>query len=167
VKPPNVYVVDISTQRFSSTKGDDYRIQRWAAHGNDLYFVRPYVRQKVRYSRHTWVIPGKGISVSKMVQPEGSPPFWCDWYIDIVRAERTGSRWTVTDLYMDVGVHEGQAYTLKDVDEVGTALTERLISRGDCAYILHALHEITHELKDNGYSGVTLLGAYLDDMEQA
>ena len=167
MKPPNSYTVDISTQRFTSTKGEDYRVQRWAAHGTDLYFVRPYVRQKVRYTRHTWVYPARGITVSKMIPPEGHPPFWCDWYIDIVRAERGGSRWTVTDLYMDVGVHEGRAYTLKDVDEVGAALVERLISRADAAYILHALHDVTHDLKDNGYSGVALLGAYLDDMEQA
>jgi hypothetical protein len=167
VKPPNIYVVDISTRRFTSTKGEDYRIHRWAAHGGDLYFERPYVRQKVRYQRHTWVYPARGITVSKMVPPEGYPPFWCDWYIDIVRAERDGSRWSVTDLYMDVGIHEGTCYTLKDVDEVGQALTERLISRADCAYILHALHELIHELKDNGHSGVRLLGAYLADMEQA
>jgi predicted RNA-binding protein associated with RNAse of E/G family len=102
-----------------------------------------------------------------MIPPDGQPPFWCDWYIDIVRAFREGSKWNVTDLYMDVGVHEGLAYTLKDVDEVGEALTERLITRQDAAYILHALHDVTHDLRDKGYSGAALLGAYLDDMEKA
>jgi hypothetical protein len=167
VKPPNSYVVDLTEKRFTSTKGEDYRIHRWAAHRDDLYFERPYLKGGVRYARHTWVYPSRGITVSRMVPPEGSAPFWCDWYIDIVRASRSGSRWTVIDLYMDVGVHEGRAYTLKDVDEVGAALTERLITRQDAAYILHALHDITHDLKDNGYSGVALLGGYLDDMEKA
>ena len=167
MKPPNSYTVDLTRKRFTSSKGEDYRIPRWAAHGNDVYFERPYVKQGVRYTRHVWVYPARSITVSKMIPPEGFPPFWCDWYIDIVRAARDGSKWTVTDLYMDVGVHEGRAYTLKDVDEVGEALTERILSRQDAAYILHALHDVTHELKDNGYSGAVLLGAYLDDMEQA
>jgi predicted RNA-binding protein associated with RNAse of E/G family len=167
VKPPNTYVVDLDKRRFTSTKGEDYRVHRWAAHGDELYFERPYVKQGVRYTRHVWVYPSRGITVSKMIPPSGHPPFWCDWYIDIVRAARDGARWTVTDLYMDVGVHEGRAYTLKDVDEVGEALTERILSRQDVAYILHALHDITHDLKDNGYSGVALLGAYLEDMEKA
>jgi hypothetical protein len=167
VKPPNVYTVDIGAQRFTSTKGEDYRLHRWAAHGMDLYFERPYVKQRVRYQRHTWVFPGRGITVSRMIPPPEHPPFWCDWYIDIVRADRNGSRWSVADLYLDVGVHEGKAYTLKDVDEVGAALTERILSRPDVAYILHALHDVTHELKDNGYSGVALLGGYLADMEDA
>jgi predicted RNA-binding protein associated with RNAse of E/G family len=167
VKPPNSYTVDLDKRRFTSTKGEDYRIHRWAAHGSDLYFERPYVKSGVRYARHTWVYPAKGITISKMIPQEGHPPFWCDWYIDIVRAGRAGAVWTVTDLFMDVGVHEGRAYTLKDVDEVGEALTERILSRQDAAYILHALHDVTHDLKDNGYSGVALLGAYLDDMVQA
>lgn len=167
MKPPNTYVVDTASQRYTSAKGEDYRVARWAAHGNDLYFVRPYVKQKIRYTRHVWVYPAKSITVSKMIPPEGVEPFWCDWYIDIVRAERSGQRWNVTDLYMDVGVHEGTGFTLKDVDEVGVALTERLISRADAAYILHALHDISHALNDNGYSGVALLGAHLQDMEQA
>lgn len=164
VKPPTTYTVDTFTQRFTSSKGEDYRLARWAAHGADVYFERPYVKSRIRYARHTWVYPSRGISISKMIPPEGIPEFWCDWYIDIIRAERIGSRWNVTDLYLDVGVHEGRAYTLKDVDEVGAALTERLISRSDAAYILHALHDVTHALKDNSYSGVALLGAYLDDM---
>jgi hypothetical protein len=167
VKPPNTYTVDTERQRYTSSKGEDYRLRRWAAHGQDIYFERPYVRGGVRYQRHIWVFPTKGITVSKMIPPDGLPPFWCDWYIDIVRAERDGPRWRVMDLFMDVGVHEGKSYTLKDVDEVGEALTERILTRDDVAYILHALHDVTHELKDNGYSGVALLGAYLDDMEHA
>lgn len=167
MKPPTQYTVDTSTRRFTSSKGEDYRLGAWAAHGSDLYFVRPYVKQKVRYTRHTWVFPAKSITISKLVPPADQPPFWCDWYIDIVRAARDGTKWNVTDLYMDVGVHEGRAYTLKDLDEVGAALTERLISRADCAFILHALHDVTHALKDNGYSGAVLLGAYLDDMTES
>ncbi len=167
MKPPTVYVVDIAAQRYTSSKGEDYRIPRWAAHGGDVYFERPYVKGGVRYTRHTWVFPAKSITVSKMIPPPDQPPFWCDWYIDIVRAARDGSRWTVTDLYLDVGVHEGRAYTLKDVDEVGEALTERIISRADAAYILHALHDVTHELEETCYSGVKLLGAYLADMDHA
>jgi hypothetical protein len=164
VKPPTVYVVDLSTQRYSSSKGEDYRLRRWAAHGCDVYFERPYVKDGVPYTRHTWVYPARGITVSKMIAPPDQPPFWCDWYIDIVRAACDGCRWTVTDLYLDLGVHEGRAYTLKDVDEVGEALTDRVISRADAAYILHALHDIARELTDNGYSGVKLLGAYLADL---
>jgi len=167
VNRPNTYTVDTVRQRYTSAKGEDYRLRRWAAHGQDLYFERPYVKGGVRYQRHVWVYPARGITVSKMIPPADHEPFWCDWYIDIVRAGRDGPRWKVTDLYLDVAVHEGRAYTLKDVDEVGTALIERLISREDCAFILHAMHDITHDLKDNGYSGVALLGAYLDDMENA
>jgi hypothetical protein len=167
VKPPTVYVVDTAARRFTSSKGDDERIPRWAAHGDDLYFERPYLNDDVRYTRHTWVLPARNITVSRMIPPPDRPPFWCDWYIDIVRAARDGSRWTVTDLYLDVGVHEGRAYTLKDVDEVGEALTEQVISATDVAYILRTLHDVARELKDNGYSGVALLGAYLADMAPA
>jgi hypothetical protein len=167
MKPPTVYVVDTAARRFTSTKGDDERIPRWAAHGDDLYFERPYLNGGVRYTRHTWIFPAKSITVSRMIAPPDRPPFWCDWYIDIVRAARDGARWTVTDLYLDVGVHERRAYTLKDVDEVAQALTERIISRDDTAHILQALHAITRELKDNGYSGARLLGAYLADIEPA
>ena len=48
VKPPTVYTVDLDEKRFISSKGEDYRIHRWAAHGNDIYFERPYVKQGVR-----------------------------------------------------------------------------------------------------------------------
>ena len=167
MKPPTIYVVDIDTRRFTNNKGEDERIRRWAAHGDDLYFERPYLNGGVRYTRHTWVFPAKHITVSTMIPPPDQPPFWCDWYIDIVRAAHDGSRWTVTDLYLDVGVHERRAYTLKDVDEVAEALTERILVPTDVAYILQALHDITHELKVNGYSGASLLGPYLADLEQA
>lgn len=165
IKPPNSYVVDLNALRYTSSKGEDYPIRRWAAHGLDLYFVRPYIRKGIRYQRHTWVLPSRDITVSKMVPPENAEPFWCDWYIDIVRASRDGNRWTVTDLYLDVGIHDGRAYTLKDVDEVGEALTERMISRADCAFILHSLHDVIHVIKDNNYYGAALLGAYVADME--
>jgi hypothetical protein len=167
MKPPTVYVVDTTARRFTNSKGEDERIPRWAAHGDDLYFERPYLNGGVRYTRHTWVFPARAITVSTMVPPPGQSPFWCDWYIDIVRAARDGSRWTITDLYLDVGVHEGRAYTLKDVDEVAEALTERILSRADAALILQALHDITRELTVNGYSGERLLGAYLADMKRA
>lgn len=125
-------------------KNQTYRIDRVEQIGTCLYFGRPFVdHPSVRYFE-AWLLPEHGWQVCRYTPHAGA--HWCDWYVDICRIEMRDGAYHVTDLYLDVAVHDGKRYEMLDGDEFGEAIAVGDVTPGVACYALDAMQRLCHAL---------------------
>jgi uncharacterized protein len=152
--------IDLTNRVHVTGKGIAYPIDRLSRVGRGLLMERQFRdHPTVRYLQ-AWLLPHEGWRVCRYTPHEGV--HWCDWYIDICQIEETDDRCLVTDLFLDVGVHEGKGYDLLDCDELGAALTAGLISARQAQGALDSLQYLCDLLVRYEYRMEPLLQALLD-----
>ncbi len=104
----------------------------------------------------------EGFKVSKFMRRDGSLLYW---YCDIVSHEYDSKTdtYVFTDLLADVIIYPDSSVRVIDLDEVGTALKDGLITKEQCITLLNSLSS----LLDIIYSGRFIeMQEYLEKFEE-
>lgn len=121
-------------QNYRQLEGGTYRI----------YLERPMIGHPTYDHLSLYLLPDLGIQVCKYHRSEGSD--WFDWYIDIIEAKYSEGVWSVTDLFADVVVRDGESYRIFDLDELGEAYKFGVITEDQLAWALDSLQRICNLL---------------------
>lgn len=113
--PPKVELFDVAAMTNTDNKGFVRAVDKYETTDFGLYMARPVVgHPDIAYFR-TWLLPGHGLRVSRWVAHPGMR-LDHDVYIDIADIE-TGGVWRMTDLYLDILVHDHTGLRVHDIDE--------------------------------------------------
>ncbi|HAG68485.1 MAG TPA: DUF402 domain-containing protein [Lachnospiraceae bacterium] len=93
----------------------------------------------------------EGFKVSRFMNREGALLYW---YCDIVSPDYNSNTntWVFTDLLADVVIFPDDSVRVIDLDEVGTALTDGLISTEQCVTLLNSLDRLLNIIYEGGFS---------------
>lgn len=143
-----------------TAKGTSYPFDRLQRFGTAICMEREFRNHPtVRYLQ-AYLLPEQGWQVCKYTPHQGA--HWCDWYVDICRIEEQEGNYVVTDLYLDVGVHEGKGYDLLDCDELGEALGDGHITVEMARGALDSLQRLCEALAQHNYRMERLLATCLN-----
>lgn len=119
--------------------------------GGNLFVDRPFLDHPTCRRLQIHLLPAWGWQVCRYLDAEGREVGAWNWYVDIARIEEKRGNLIVNDLYLDVGVHEGRAYQVLDLDEFSVALAVGELSPADTRWALDSLHRLVELLGAHGY----------------
>lgn len=158
-------IIDTVGRLHVTAKGFAYPIDRLERFGPYLCMGREFRdHPTVRYLT-AYLFPAQGWQVCRYTPHKGA--HWCDWYVDICSIAETDGRLTVTDLYLDVAVHEGRSYDLLDCDEFGEAVTSGQLALPLMRSALESLQRLADALVRHEYRMEPLLESLLHPMAAA
>ncbi|HWD79641.1 MAG TPA: DUF402 domain-containing protein [Kribbella sp.] len=83
----------------------------------------------------SYLLLGEGVQLTRPVVFEGRMEGW--WYVDLVEVQNTSDGLVVRDLYADLLIPPaGDRYQVLDLDELGAALEDGVITAQECARVL-------------------------------
>jgi predicted RNA-binding protein associated with RNAse of E/G family len=147
---PKVEIFDIADGTNTDPKGvvrlvDDYREEPFG-----LYLARPTPGRVQFWYLQSWLLPDLGLRVTQFsFNPEHQRDQ--DFYADVVRITRNGSRWVTTDLYLDLVLKDGISARVIDTDELVAAVAGGLLSPKDAEYALETTYTAIEGLAIHGY----------------
>ncbi len=96
----------------------------------------------------------KGCKVSKFMKEDGSLLYW---YCDIVTHtfDKETDTYVFTDLLADVVIYPDNSVRVIDLDEVGTALRDELISKEQCITLLNSLSSLLEVIYGGKFCEIT------------
>lgn len=121
VHPPKIEVFDVAAMTNIDPKGIARAVDEYRTEPFGLYMARAAPGRAQFGYLESWLLPSLGLRVTD---------FWFhpgyerdqDFYLDVVRIDRSGQRWRTEDLYLDLVIRDGRNAEVLDTDELVAAL---------------------------------------------
>ncbi|MFE0023104.1 DUF402 domain-containing protein [Amycolatopsis sp. NPDC059021] len=148
--PPKREIFDVAARTNTDPKGITRDVEEYREEPFGLYLARPAPgRPQFRYLE-SWLLPGLGLRLTDFWYNPGHERDQ-DFYADVVRVDRDGSRWTTTDLYLDLVLKDKVSVRVIDTDELVAAVAQDLLSPQDAEYALETTYATVEGLATHGY----------------
>ncbi|WP_293772106.1 DUF402 domain-containing protein [uncultured Corynebacterium sp.] len=137
---PKQETFDVDARINIDPKGFDRAVDTYAVTEFGLYMARGANHPRFGYLE-SWLLPEVGLRVNKFHVRDvgtGAVSEYQEYYTDIARIERAATRWTTTDLYVDLLSTTGQPVDVDDIDELSQAAAEALIPAEDVEFAIEA-----------------------------
>lgn len=160
IHPPKIETFDVTTMTNTDPKGYPRAVEEYREESFGLYVARPAPGRADFGYLESWLLPELGLRITD---------FWFlpgherdqDFYLDVVRIERSGRRWRSEDHYLDLVVRSGRGVELLDVDELLAAVTGGMLPAAAAERALRIACRTAEALARHGYS----LRAWLSAMD--
>ncbi|MBN9111162.1 MAG: DUF402 domain-containing protein [Pseudonocardia sp.] len=151
--PPKIQTFDVDAAVNTDNKGFVREVATYRVEPFGLYMSRAIVDRPSATWIRQWLLPDLGIGVAVW---EWTPDHVRDqdFYLDIARIEPGTSRWTMTDLYLDVVVRTGRETAVIDVDEFVGAVAAGVLDPALAEYGMQ-----------RAYAAVAALAAHGNDLD--
>ncbi|GAA4552579.1 DUF402 domain-containing protein [Amycolatopsis samaneae] len=148
--PPKLEIFDVAAGTNIDPKGVPRDVEEYREAPFGLYLARPTPgRPQFRYLE-SWLLPGLGLRLTDFWYNPGHERDQ-DFYADVVRVDREGSRWRTTDLYLDLVLKDKVSARVIDTDELVLAVARGLLSTQDAEYALETTYAAVEGLAAHGY----------------
>jgi hypothetical protein len=148
--PPKVEVFDPAARANIDPKGIVRVVEEYREEPFGLYLARPTPGRKEFRYLESWLLPGLGLRLTDFWYNPGDERDQ-DFYLDVVRVRREGSRWIATDLYLDLVLKDKHSVRVIDTDELVAAVAQDLLPAEDAEYALETTYAALEGLAVHGY----------------
>ncbi|QRP48900.1 DUF402 domain-containing protein [Amycolatopsis sp. FDAARGOS 1241] len=150
VHPPKVESFDPAAGVNVDNKGVVRQVEEFRQEPFGLYLARPTPGREQFHYLESWLLPDLGLRITDFWFTPGHERDQ-DFYLDVVRVRREGSRWFATDLYLDLVLKDKFSVRLIDIDELLAAVAAGLLPPAEGTYALETAYATVDGLSAHGY----------------
>ncbi|SFQ67477.1 hypothetical protein SAMN05421810_11278 [Amycolatopsis arida] len=148
--PPKTETFDLAAGVNVDPKGVARAVEEFRAEAFGLYLARPAPGRAQFHYLESWLLPGLGLRVTDFWFTPGHERDQ-DFYLDVVRVDRTDGRWRSTDLYLDIALRQRRGLRVLDGDELLAAVAAGLLDPETGAEALDIACATVEGLARHGY----------------
>jgi len=148
--PPKITTFDVPARLSVDNKGFVREVREYRVAPFGLYMSRAMVGRTSAHWMRSWLLPELGLAVTDFSWNPGHERDQ-DFYLDVCEIERSGDRWRLTDLYLDIVLRTGRGAAVIDVDEFVAAVGTGLLHAGQAEHALHCSHAAVDGLAAHGH----------------